>query len=79
MKRKLACAHEVRYMEKVFGGFPRKYSTSGPNGNMNGLFFRPMSAGSSIRAVGFNDPTLAPADDKQMYDDSHSEFVYDIL
>jgi hypothetical protein len=79
MKRKLICAHEAGYMENVFESFPRKYDTSGPDGSMSGLFFRPMWDESSIRAVGFNDPVLAPADDKQVYDDSHAEFAYDIL
>lgn len=79
MKRKLVCAHEARYMKNVFESFPRKYDTFDPRGNMNGLFFRPMWDESSIRAVGFNDPVLAPADAKQKYDDSHAEFAYDIL
>ena len=78
MKRKLVCFHEAKYMENVFGRFPRKYDAYGPGGDLIGIFFRPKFKDTIIRGVGFSEPILAPADVDLIHRDE-PEFIYDIL
>lgn len=68
---KLFSKHEIRYMDSVFGEFPRKYDV----GEIDGIFFRHKKEG--IRCAMINpSSTIFKPDHVKEFSGDHKEWIY---